>query len=204
VRHHFADNYNSKAEIDTVTMGLQFTLPDGRNVDYIISGAKDGFPLVWIHGTPSSCVPDPNIVAASGKKGVKVITLSRAGYGGSTRNKGRRIIDAVADIQHLLEHLEIKRFMVGGWSGGGRSIPISMELKHSDLSFHNLGPHALACGARLSGCVAVLSVASVAPYNAEGLDWLAGQGDDSKCLSKPLRLWFIASFSNQVRVQAGL
>lgn len=43
-----------------------------------------------------------------------------------------------------------------------------------------IGPAALACAARLSGCVGVLCVAGVAPWNAEGLDWLAGQGEDSE------------------------
>jgi hypothetical protein len=42
-----------------------------------------------------------------------------------------------------------------------------------------LGPHALACAARLKGCVASLVIASVAPYDAEGLDFMAGQGQDS-------------------------
>lgn len=42
------------------------------------------------------------------------------------------------------------------------------------------GPHALACAARLTGCLAAISFAGGAPYNAEGLDWFAGQGEDSK------------------------
>ena len=41
------------------------------------------------------------------------------------------------------------------------------------------GPLVLACAARLPGCLAVLSVAAVAPYGVEGLDFLAGQGQDS-------------------------
>lgn len=43
-----------------------------------------------------------------------------------------------------------------------------------------IGPHALACAARLPGCVATVCVAGVAPYDGEGLDFLAGQGQDSK------------------------
>lgn len=43
------------------------------------------------------------------------------------------------------------------------------------------GPHSLACAARLPGCVASLVVAGVAPYDADGLDFLAGQGQSSKC-----------------------
>jgi pimeloyl-ACP methyl ester carboxylesterase len=50
--------------------------------------------------------------------------------------------------------------LVAGWSGGG--------------------PHALACGALLPDRVrGVLCVAGVAPYRAEGLDFLAGMGEDN-------------------------
>lgn len=100
-------------------MAQQLHLPDGRIVDYLVSGAQDGFPLVWIHGTPGAYQPVPSLAAACKKKGVKVITLSRAGYGGSSRNQGRLIVDAVADIQAVNEHLGVDRCIVGGWSGGG-------------------------------------------------------------------------------------
>ena len=95
------------------------THPDGRKTEYLISGAQDGFPLVFIHGTPGSYTVGPKMRAACEGKGIKLITLSRAGYGGSTRNKGRRVVDAVADIQALLEHLGVKKCVVGGRSGGG-------------------------------------------------------------------------------------
>ena len=100
-------------------MAQQLQLPDGRIVEYLVSGDQDGFPLVWIHGTPGAYHPIPSLAAACKKKGVKVITLSRAGYGGSSRNKGSRVVDAVADIQAVNEHLGVKRCLVGGWSGGG-------------------------------------------------------------------------------------
>ncbi|RFU33256.1 hypothetical protein B7463_g3041, partial [Scytalidium lignicola] len=140
-------------------MAQKLTLPDGRIAEYLVSGDTNGFPLVWIHGTPGAYQPVPSLVAASEKKGVKVITISRAGYGSSSRNKGRSVVDAVADIQAVNEHLGVQRCLVGGWSGGG--------------------PHALACAARLPGCVAALSVAGVGPYNVEGLDFLKGQGEDN-------------------------
>jgi pimeloyl-ACP methyl ester carboxylesterase len=42
------------------------------------------------------------------------------------------------------------------------------------------GSHALACGALLPERVlAVVSMAGLAPYGAEGLDWFAGMGDAS-------------------------
>jgi pimeloyl-ACP methyl ester carboxylesterase len=116
----------NKTRKDNQAMAQQFQLPDGRYVDYVVNGPEDGFPLVWIHGTPGAYIPVPNILAACGKKPVKVITLSRAGYGGSTRNKGRQIVDAVADIHALNQHLGVERCIVGGWSGGGMlTLPIA-------------------------------------------------------------------------------
>lgn len=44
------------------------------------------------------------------------------------------------------------------------------------------GPCSIACAARLPGCKAVVSFAGSAPYHAEGLDFLAGQGEDSKSI----------------------
>ncbi|KAG8163632.1 hypothetical protein KVR01_006929 [Diaporthe batatas] len=132
------------------------THADGRKTDYLVSGAQDGFPLVFIHGTPGSYTVGSKLSSTCERKGIKLITLSRAGYGGSSRKLGRQVVDAVADIHELLEHLGVKKCIVGGKSGGG--------------------PHSLACAARLPGCVASLVVAGVGPYNADGLDFLAGQG----------------------------
>jgi pimeloyl-ACP methyl ester carboxylesterase len=100
-------------------MAKQFKLPDGRNVDYLVYGATDGFPLIWLHGNPGAYLPVPTLAAACERKGIKLISLSRAGYGGSSRSKGRRVVDAVADIQALNEYLGVERCFVGGWSGGG-------------------------------------------------------------------------------------
>jgi pimeloyl-ACP methyl ester carboxylesterase len=57
-------------------------------------------------------------------------------------------------------HFGLARLAVWGWSGGG--------------------PHALACGALLPHRVAAVAcLGSVAPGDAEGLDWFAGVGDDN-------------------------
>ena len=101
-------------------MAQQLRLPDGRNLDFLVSGAKDGYPFVFIHGTPGAYPPLTGLKTVCEKKNVKLITMSRAGYGGSTRHKGRKVVDAIADTRALLEHLGIKEFIAGGWSGGGR------------------------------------------------------------------------------------
>ncbi|OAQ65217.2 valacyclovir hydrolase [Pochonia chlamydosporia 170] len=140
-------------------MTQQLRLSDGRVLDYKISGAQDGFPLLWIHGTPGAYTVFSDLEGMCREKGVKLITMSRAGYGSSTRQRGRCIVDVVPDLKQLTEHLNIKRCFVAGWSGGG--------------------PHALACAAGLPGCVATLVIAGVGPWNVEDLDFLNGQGEDN-------------------------
>ena len=59
--------------------------------------------------------------------------------------------------QTVLDHLGAERAWIMGWSGGG--------------------PHALACAALMPDRVrGTATIASVAPYPAEGLDYLAGHG----------------------------
>ena len=101
-------------------MAESFKLPDGRVVDYLVSGDTAGFPLIWIHGTPSSYVGYKDMQEVCGRKGIKLITFSRAGYGGSSRHAGRNVVDAVPDVQALADHLNVKRCLVAGWSGGGK------------------------------------------------------------------------------------
>jgi pimeloyl-ACP methyl ester carboxylesterase len=60
----------------------------------------------------------------------------------------------------VLDHLGVDTCLVAGWSGGG--------------------PHALACGALLPDRVrGVLCIAGVAPYGVDGLDFMAGMGEDN-------------------------
>ena len=69
------------------------------------------------------------------------------------------MVDVVSDTAAVLAAIGATRCVVAGWSGGG--------------------PHALACAARLDAAAAVLVIAGVAPYEAEGLDWMAGMGEDN-------------------------
>lgn len=86
-----------------------------------------------------------------------MVTFSRPGYGNSTRQPGRRVVDAAADVAAVLAHLDAPRCVVAGWSGGG--------------------PHALATGARLPRQVAgILCIAGVAPYDSDDLIFLDGMG----------------------------
>jgi pimeloyl-ACP methyl ester carboxylesterase len=89
--------------------------------------------------------------------GVRLISTDRPGYGGSTRHKGRRVADVASDIGRIADDLGLDQFSVVGRSGGG--------------------PHALACAALLPGRVPRTGVlVSLAPADADGLDWFAGMG----------------------------
>jgi len=92
-------------------------------------------------------------------RGLRLVTTSRPGYGDSSPQPGRRVVDVAADTAAVLTAIGADRCLIAGWSGGG--------------------PHALACGARLGAAVAVLVIAGVAPYEAEGLDWVAGMGEEN-------------------------
>jgi pimeloyl-ACP methyl ester carboxylesterase len=138
------------------------SLPDGRELQVLVTPAGDSTAptLVFHHGTPGSAFQPRYLAAAAARAGVHLVTFSRPGYAGSTRRPGRSVADVVPDVVAVLDDLGVSRALVAGWSGGG--------------------PHALACGALLPERVgAVLSIASVGPYGGDGLDFLAGMGDDN-------------------------
>ncbi len=148
-------------------------LPDGRRLDVRVSGPAGGFPLVFHHGTPGAATPVRALERAAHARGLRLVTASRPGYGDSGRQPGRAVVDVAADTAAVLAAIGAERCLVAGWSGGG--------------------PHALACGARLGAAAAVLVIAGVAPYGAQGLDWMAGMGEEN-----------IAEFSAAVRGEGQL
>ena len=132
-------------------------LGDGRTLEYVAGGAEAGPVVVFHHGTPGSAFGPAGLLDAARAKGLRVVSASRAGYGGSSRDEGRAIAAVAQDTAALLDAVAVERFATVGWSGGG--------------------PHALACAALLPGrCAAALSVAGVAPYLPEAFDWTEGMG----------------------------
>ena len=95
------------------------TLPSGRKLDYQISGAPNGFPLLYLHGTPGAYPSLTSLSRTCKTNDLKLITFSRSGYGGSTRQKGRKNVDIVDDAKALLQHLGHDTCVAAGWSGGG-------------------------------------------------------------------------------------
>jgi pimeloyl-ACP methyl ester carboxylesterase len=143
-----------------VTERQLIAMPDGRKLEFLTVGPEDGLPLVLHEGTPVGLEVYPPTVEAARRRGLRVIQIARPGYERSTPQPGRRVADIGGDTRVVMDYLGAETFVTAGWSGGG--------------------PHALACAAVLSGrCLAAASVAGVAPYGAEGLDWTAGMAPEN-------------------------
>lgn len=135
------------------------TLPDGRSLEVLDGGDRDGFPLVFHGGQPSAAVPYRPLDEAAREAGFRLVTSSRPGYGSSTPRPGYRVADDVDDTHAVLDHLGLGEFVTAGLSGGG--------------------PRTLACAALSPRCRAAASIAGVAPRHAEGLDWLDGMAPEN-------------------------
>jgi pimeloyl-ACP methyl ester carboxylesterase len=127
----------------------------GRDMSYCLYGPEDGDPVVFFYGTPGTMFLAPDRMVPVEELGIRLLVADRPGYGASTRLPGRSIVSIVDDLAVLADHLGWGRFAVWGASGGG--------------------PHALACAARIGDRITrCASVVSPAPFDADGLDWLAG------------------------------
>ena len=138
--------------------------PDGRLLEVLAGDDSERHALLFHHGTPGSAVPFPILDRAARAHGFRLIRYSRPGYGASTpwpfSERGPRVVDDAVDALIVLHHLGIEEFATLGWSGGG--------------------PRALGCAAIApERCRAVAIMASVAPYDAAGLDWTSGMADDN-------------------------
>lgn len=133
-------------------------LASGRTLRVREEGDPKGRPVFSLHGTPGSRVNYPQHVADAATKGLRLISYDRPGYGDSTSQPGRTVGDTANDVAAIADDLRLERFGVWGHSGGGAP--------------------SLACAALLgSRVVGAVSLAGVAPYPAEGLDWIAGAGE---------------------------
>jgi pimeloyl-ACP methyl ester carboxylesterase len=134
--------------------------PDGRQLEVVSAGPEDGRCFLFHSGTPSAAAAYPPLVAQLAKRGLRLVTFSRPGYAASSAMHGRGVGDVATDVQAVMDALKIGSFFCAGQSGGG--------------------PHALACAALLPDRVlATASLAGVAPWGAEGLDWLSGMGPEN-------------------------
>ncbi len=99
-------------------MEASLQLKDGRTLAYAEYGEPRGTPVFFFRGMPGSRLFHPPDEITQ-KLGTHLVTADRPGYGLSTYQPGRRIVDWPEDITQLADHLGIDRFAVAGHSGGG-------------------------------------------------------------------------------------
>ncbi len=133
-------------------------MKDGREIEILDNALPSSKAIVFHHGTPSHAstwMPWFNECSALG---IRAISYSRAGYGTSDRNFGRRVVDVNIDIGKILDEKSVTEFVSIGWSGGG--------------------PHAIANALdhRNRG---VITLASVGKYGAPDLNFLEGMGQEN-------------------------
>jgi pimeloyl-ACP methyl ester carboxylesterase len=138
---------------------FQIDGPNGR-LDVTTGGPPEGRVLIHHSGTPSAGLLFAPLVAIGAERGWRHISYARPGYDGSARHPGRSVADCAAEVAAIADALAIERFYVTGQSGGG--------------------PHALATAALLGDrVIAAATTGGVAPWNADGLDFLAGMGQEN-------------------------
>ena len=133
---------------------------DGRALAVQEGGDLAGRPVLVHNGTPNSRHLYGPHAADAARRGLRLISYDRPGYGGSSPHPGRTVADCAADVRAICAALGIGRLATWGISGGG--------------------PHVLACAALLPDLVvAAASLAWSAPYGADGLDWFADMGQEN-------------------------
>ena len=102
-------------------------------------------------GSPATRWMRPDRIEGIERSGMRHLVYDRPGYGGSTRQVGRAVVDAVADTAALADAQGWERFAILGGSGGG--------------------PTALACAALLPGRVTrCAAISGIMPPDVSDLD----------------------------------
>jgi pimeloyl-ACP methyl ester carboxylesterase len=133
---------------------------DGRVIAVEEAGDPAGRPVLVQGGTPGSRLLYGPHVRDAAERGLRLIGYDRPGYGGSSPQPGRTVADCASDVRAICAALGIDRLAMWGASGGG--------------------PHVLACAALLPDLVAAAaSLASLAPFDADGLDYFDGMAPEN-------------------------
>ena len=136
-------------------LSQSFKLSDGRTLGFAEYGLPTGIPAFFLHGYVGSRVDGAEWHDTAEKLRVRIICIDRPGFGLSSFQPNRRILDLPGDIRQLARHLNLGPYYVFGQSGGG--------------------PYALACAYALpkNEMKAVGVVAGMAPweFGSKGMKW---------------------------------
>jgi pimeloyl-ACP methyl ester carboxylesterase len=94
-------------------------LPDGRVLEYWDGGDPAGRPMILHPGTPVTRLLGRWGHEAAVAAGVRLVTINRPGYGGSTTDETVGLLATGRDTAELAAHLGLDAYAVFGSSGGG-------------------------------------------------------------------------------------
>ena len=136
----------------------QIKLKDGRLLAYVEYGALEGKPVVYFHGFPGTRLDWPliDVDDSATKLKARIIAVDRPGTGLSDFKPDRKILDWPDDVTELADALQLDRFSVVGYSGGG--------------------PYTAACAYKISGRLTAAAIVSgmtppEAPSIKEAIAW---------------------------------
>jgi pimeloyl-ACP methyl ester carboxylesterase len=145
--------------------GLTFPLADGRQLGYATYGDPAGWPVLYFHGIPTSSIEARHFAPAALRAGCRLIAIDRPGFGLSTYQHCRRVVDWLADVHAFVHAVQLP----GGLGLGQFSI----------ACFSSGAAYALACAATMPGeqLRSVAVVDGIAP-----LELIAGHGGTAQMI----------------------
>ncbi|KAI6091689.1 Alpha/Beta hydrolase protein [Hypoxylon rubiginosum] len=107
-------------------------LPDGRTLCYTTFAPASSSSALgqlehedqlqrtvfYFHGYPGTYHEGLPFHEAASRKGIRVVGITRPGFGGSTHAPNRSLLSFTDDVLAVADHLHIERFAVVGMSGG--------------------------------------------------------------------------------------
>lgn len=110
----------------------RLTLADGRVVAWTEHGPRDGAALVRFPGTPGSRWSlGGGDLDRFHRRGLRVITTERPGFGVSTRLARHGFVEPADDVARIVDHLGIDAAFVTGGSGGAPYV-LAFLARHGD------------------------------------------------------------------------
>ena len=88
------------------------SLPDGRKLGYAEYGSRTGRAIFFLHGWPGSRIEAVHLDGLGKKLGARIISVDRPGFGWSSPQPERTMLDHPKDIDHLATHLKLDHYGV--------------------------------------------------------------------------------------------
>lgn len=177
-----------------------FLAPSGR-MSYVDYGPRDGLPVLLLHGNPTWSFLWRNLILKLAARGRRVIAPDHVGMGLSER-PGRflRLADRIADIEALVDHLQLREFDLGvhDWGGAiGFGVAGRQPARVRRILVTNTGAF---LSERIPGRIALCRAPLIGRFivrNLNGFAWPATWMSVENPLSKTVKAGFLAPYAHR-------